>query len=66
MSNVIPREACTVYQEEAWKWLESFPYGFDRHNRSTWTDEHMPLGFKGGLCNRYAVNYEAFVWKIRT
>ena len=63
--NVIPLAACEEFRAEAWTWLESFPYGFKRDDKSTWTAEHMPYGFTGGLFNRYAVNHEAFVWKIR-
>jgi hypothetical protein len=62
---VIPQEACDEFVKEAWDWLESFPYGFKRDDRSTWTSEHLPHGPTGGLYNRYSVNHEAFVWKIR-
>jgi hypothetical protein len=62
---VIPPEACDEFIDEAWDWLESFPYGFKRDDRSTWTSEHLPHGPTGGLYNRYSVNHEAFVWKIR-
>jgi hypothetical protein len=63
--NAIPQQACDEFIEEAWEWLESFPYGFRRDDRSTWTSEHLPHGPTGGLYNRYSVNHEAFVWKIR-
>ncbi|WWC71807.1 uncharacterized protein I206_105766 [Kwoniella pini CBS 10737] len=64
--NVIPQEDCKEFQESAWEWLESFPYGFKRDDKSTWTSEHLPYGVTGGLYNRYSVNHEDFVWKIRT
>ncbi|BEI92616.1 uncharacterized protein CcaverHIS019_0502440 [Cutaneotrichosporon cavernicola] len=64
--NVIPEEECAAFREAALEWLESFPYGFKRDDRSTWADEHLPFGTTGGLYNRYAVNHEAFVWRIRT
>ncbi|WRT70419.1 uncharacterized protein IL334_007417 [Kwoniella shivajii] len=63
---VISEESCKEFQESAWQWLESFPYGFKRDDRSTWTSEHLPYSTTGGLYNRYSVNHEAFVWKIRT
>lgn len=63
--SVIPKQACEDFCASAWDWLESFPYGFDRKNRSTWTAEHLPYGFTGGLYNRYAVHHEEFMWKIR-
>lgn len=64
--NVIPKESCDQFVEDAWKWLESFPHGFKRDDRRTWTAEHLPSGHQKGLYNRYSVNHEAFVWKIRT
>lgn len=64
--NVISSEVCEAFIEEAWSWLESFPYGFKRDDRSTWTKEHLPFGQEKGLYNRYSVNHEDFVWKIRT
>ncbi|WWC91493.1 uncharacterized protein L201_006439 [Kwoniella dendrophila CBS 6074] len=64
--NVISKESCEDFQKSAWEWLESFPYGFNRNDKSTWTSEHLPYGVTGGLYNRYSVNHEDFVWKIRT
>lgn len=63
---VIPKESCEAFVQAGWNWLESFPHGFKRDDRSTWTAEHLPSGHQKGLYNRYAVNHEAFVWKIRT
>ena len=63
--NAVSQELCDEFIEEAWNWLESFPYGFKRDDKSTWTADHMPYGFTGGLYNRYAVNHESWMWKIR-
>ncbi|BEJ15636.1 hypothetical protein CspHIS471_0502410 [Cutaneotrichosporon sp. HIS471] len=63
--NVIPKEECAAFRQSALEWLESFPHGFKRDDRSTWTDQHLPFGTTGGLYNRYAVNHEDFVWRIR-
>jgi hypothetical protein len=41
---VIPDETCAEFREEALKWLESFPHGFKRDDRSTWDAEHLPYG----------------------
>jgi len=76
---VVPEGDCDDFQESAWKWLESFPWGFKRDDRSTWVADKLPYGVtydssstlcqrltsRGGLYNRYAVNHEDFVWKIR-
>ncbi|KAK4579943.1 hypothetical protein LTR86_000144 [Recurvomyces mirabilis] len=64
--NVIPKQSCDDFVESSLKWLETFPHGFKRDDRSTWKTEHLPWGQKGGLYNRYGVNHESFVWKIRT
>lgn len=64
--NAVPREACDEFVQEAWAWLEKFPFGFKRDDRSTWDAEHLPYSTTGGLYNRYSVNHEDFVWKIRT
>ncbi|KUI66788.1 hypothetical protein VM1G_02266 [Cytospora mali] len=64
--NRIPLEDCAEFREEALSWLEKFPHGFKRDDRSTWTSEHLPWSIKGGLYARYAIGHEAFVWKIRS
>lgn len=40
----VPPEACAEFREQALQWLEKFPNGFDRNDRSTWTAEHLPYG----------------------
>ncbi|KAJ4417683.1 hypothetical protein N0V82_006044 [Gnomoniopsis sp. IMI 355080] len=62
---VVSAADCAEFREEALRWLEKFPHGFKREDRSTWTAEHLPYSVKAGLYNRYAVGHEAFVWKIR-
>ncbi|WVQ77253.1 hypothetical protein IAR50_006936 [Cryptococcus sp. DSM 104548] len=66
LPSIIPSALCSEFQQEAWEWLESFPYGFKRYDRTTWNAECLPYSTTGGLYNRYSVNHEAFVWKIRT
>lgn len=43
---VIPANACAQFRDDALSWLESFPYGFKRDDRSTWNEEHLPWGAK--------------------
>lgn len=38
---VVSAEDCAEFREEALKWLERFPHGFRRDDRSTWTAEHL-------------------------
>lgn len=39
---IVPESTCDEFTSEAWDWLESFPYGFKRDDKSTWTSEHLP------------------------
>jgi hypothetical protein len=39
---VVPEEECDDFQESAWKWLESFLWGFKRDDRSTWVADKLP------------------------
>ncbi|KAJ0107200.1 hypothetical protein J7T55_007570 [Diaporthe amygdali] len=66
LPNRISAEDCAEFREEALSWLEKFPHGFKRNDRSTWTSEHLPYSVTGGLYNRYSIGHEAFVWKIRS
>lgn len=42
VQGVIPKQDCAEFRDEALKWLEKFPHGFKKDDRSTWTDEHLP------------------------
>ena len=44
--NVIPKQSCDDFVESSLKWLETFPHGFKRDDRSTWKTEHLPWGQK--------------------
>ncbi|KAE8347291.1 hypothetical protein BDV24DRAFT_146825 [Aspergillus arachidicola] len=48
------------------QWLESFPWGFNRSDRSTWIDQHLPEHIKGGMCHAYNVQNEKFMWEARS
>lgn len=64
---IIPPSSCTSFITQAWSWLESFPNNhFSHTDPTTWTADHLPYGQARGLYNRYSVNHENFVWKIRT
>lgn len=43
---VVSTDDCAEFREEALGWLEKFPHGFKRHDKSTWTSEHLPYSFK--------------------
>ena len=63
--SVIPKEKCDAYVSDAFSWLEGFGRGFKRGDRSTWTDDHLPVSGKGGLYNKYGVGHEDWVWRAR-
>lgn len=42
IQNRISPEDCAEFREKALSWLERFPHGFKRDDRSTWTREHLP------------------------
>lgn len=41
---VVSEADCDEFQEEALTWLEKFPYGFKRDDKSTWDADHLPYG----------------------
>lgn len=43
---VVPADDCADFREEALRWLEKFPHGFKRDDKSTWTSEHLPYSIK--------------------
>ena len=42
LPNRVSAEDCAEFREQALSWLEKFPHGFKRDDRSTWTSEHLP------------------------
>ena len=50
---IVPEGDCDEFQESAWKWLESFPWGFKRDDRSTWVADKLP----------YSVTYVIPPWR---
>lgn len=46
VKGVLSPERASYYVERMYQWLETFPYGFDRNDRSTWVPEHLPNNMK--------------------
>ncbi len=65
VKGALSQEKAASYVEEMYNWLERFPLGFDRNDRESWTDEHLPAHMKGGMYHGYAVSHEKFVWDAR-
>ncbi|ORY91652.1 hypothetical protein BCR35DRAFT_328243 [Leucosporidium creatinivorum] len=56
------------YRERAFKWLEARSWGnggFKRGDVSTYVNENLPVGKKGGMIHNYSGSAEQWVWDIR-
>ncbi|GIZ45512.1 hypothetical protein CKM354_000867500 [Cercospora kikuchii] len=65
VKNVITQERAAYYRQKQIDWLQSFGLGFDPNDESTWTQNHLPVSFKGGMYFSYASAHEKFVWESR-
>ncbi|KAI6811471.1 hypothetical protein KC332_g11725 [Hortaea werneckii] len=66
VKNVISPERAEYYKSKQIEWLQSFGLGFDPSDESTWSQDHLPVSFKGGMYFAYASTHEKFVWEART
>lgn len=66
VKGVIPQKRCDYYIEKMYEWVGRFPWAFDRNDRSTWGEEHLPTHMKGGMYHGYRVQHEKFMWEART
>jgi hypothetical protein len=64
IKGVITPERAEYYKRKQIEWLQSFNRGFDPNDESTWTQEHLPVSFKGGMYFSYASAHEKFVWYV--
>lgn len=65
VKNVLSEEKAEGYMERMFEWLETFPYGFDKSDKSTWTKECLPEHMKGGMYHGYRVQHEKVIWDAR-
>lgn len=61
VKQAVPKEKALQYRDQAFDWLEGFPLGFDRNDRSTWKNEHLPVHVKGGMFHSYGFCHEKLV-----
>jgi hypothetical protein len=66
IKGVISPERAAYYAEKQIQWLKNFELGFDPENPETWTADHLPVSFKGGMYFGYASPHEKMAWEART
>ncbi|KAL3475855.1 hypothetical protein BJX99DRAFT_270840 [Aspergillus californicus] len=66
VKGAIPRDRANQYRERAMAWFQKFPFGFDINDKSTWTEDHLPVVMNGGMVLGYSATHEKWVWEART
>ncbi|KAH8897559.1 hypothetical protein GQ53DRAFT_802870 [Thozetella sp. PMI_491] len=66
LKGVVSRDRAQHYLDSLFDWLETFPYGFKKDDRSTWGPANLPAHVKSGMYHGYAVSHEKFFWEART
>ncbi|KAK7190497.1 hypothetical protein PSPO01_03472 [Paraphaeosphaeria sporulosa] len=66
VKGVLPTEKAQSYVDRMFNWLESFPYGFKKDDKSTWNPKHLPDHIKGGMFYGYHCQHEKVLWDART
>ncbi|GKZ86192.1 hypothetical protein AnigIFM56816_001244 [Aspergillus niger] len=65
IKSVISPSRANYYRAKQIEWLKKFDLGFDEDDTATWTAEHLPCSFKGGMYFLYGATHENFVWEAR-
>ncbi|KAK7911855.1 hypothetical protein PG985_014336 [Apiospora marii] len=65
IKNVITPERAQYYADKQIQWLKNFELGFDEKDPSTWTADHLPVSFKGGMYFLYGSAHEKMSWEAR-
>ncbi|KAE8155176.1 hypothetical protein BDV25DRAFT_126097 [Aspergillus avenaceus] len=66
LKNVISPEKAKYYCDKQIQWLKNFGLGFDEKDESTWTVDHLPISFKGGMYHGYGATHESMAWEARS
>lgn len=66
IKNLISPDRAKYYADKQIEWLKNFDLDFDDKDPSTWTADHLPISFKGGMYSAYGSSHERFVWEART
>lgn len=65
VKGAIPRERAIGYREKAMDWFSKFDFRLDLNDKSTWTEEHLPVMMNGGMVMNYCGPHERWVWEAR-
>lgn len=65
VKGVLPKDKAQSYVDRMFSWLESFPYGFQKDDPSTWHSAHLPDHIKGGMYYGYHCQHEKMLWDAR-
>lgn len=65
LKQAVAPEKAAEYKKDMLAWLTTFKRGFSYEDKSTWTAEHLPINWKGGMYLHYCAAHEDFVWKAR-
>jgi hypothetical protein len=65
VKGAIPRERAIAYRDKAMDWFSKFEFGLDLNDKSTWTEEHLPVMMNGGMVMNYCAAHEKWVWEAR-
>lgn len=65
IKGAVPRERALAYQKRALEWLPKFNLGLDLNDKSTWTQEHLPVMMNAGMVLNYCAAHEAWMWEAR-
>jgi hypothetical protein len=65
IKGAVPKHRAEHYADSMYSWLEDFGLGYNRHDKSTITIDHLPVISEKGMCHGYGIAHEQFVWDIR-
>ncbi|UQC89020.1 uncharacterized protein CLUP02_14548 [Colletotrichum lupini] len=65
IKDVISKERAQYYCDKQIEWLKRFELGFDESDPTTWTADHLPVSFKGGMYSAYGASHEQMAWEAR-
>lgn len=65
IKSAISPERAQYYRDQQISWLEDFKLGFDRNDKSTWNNKHVPVNMRHGMYGCHSIAHEKFMWQAR-